>query len=57
LSPLGASGVSTCQLEVPQTTYQQVIRADGTAERKFLFTVKNAGSLACSGAVLLNNLN
>jgi hypothetical protein len=57
LSPTGASGTSTCQLEVMQTTYQQLIRPDGTAERKFFLPIKNAGALTCGGTVLLNNLN
>jgi hypothetical protein len=56
LSPLGASGASVCQLEIPDSTYQQEIKADGTTERRFLFSVKNSGSLACSGTVLLNHL-
>ena len=56
LSPTGASGSNTCQLEVTSTTYQQVIRSDGTAERKFFLTVKNVGTSSCSGTVLLNNL-
>jgi hypothetical protein len=56
LSPTGATGSNTCQLEVTSTTYQQVIHTDGTAERKFFLTVKNVGTSTCSGTVLLNNL-
>lgn len=56
LSPAGATGTSTCQLEVTKTTYQQVINADGTTERKYYMTVQNAGGLTCSGTVLLNYL-
>lgn len=56
LSPAGASGTTACQLEVTETSYQQMIKSDGTAERRFLLTVKNVGSLSCFGTVLLNNL-
>ncbi|SEK24555.1 hypothetical protein SAMN05444354_10185 [Stigmatella aurantiaca] len=56
LSPAGASGSTPCQLEVTQSSYQQLINADGTTERKFYFTVRNAGTLTCSGTVLLNYL-
>jgi hypothetical protein len=56
LSPAGASGTTACQLEVTETSYQQMIKSDGTAERRFLLTVKNVGSLTCFGTVLLNNL-
>jgi hypothetical protein len=56
LSPTGASESSTCQLEITDTTYQQMIKSDGTAERRFFLTVKNSGSLACSGTILLNHL-
>lgn len=56
LSPTGAVGANTCQLEITSTTYQQVIHADGTSERKFFLTVTNAGTSTCSGTVLLNNL-
>ncbi len=57
LSPGGASGLTACQLEVTQSYYQQKINTDGTPEREFHLTVKNVGSLACSGAVLLNYVN
>ena len=53
LSPQGASGSTACQLEVTSSSYRQVINSTGAAERKFLLTVKNVGSLACSGTVLL----
>jgi hypothetical protein len=57
LSPTGASGSTPCQLQVSPTSYQQFINSDLSVERKFFLTVKNIGSLACSGTVLLNNLD
>jgi hypothetical protein len=57
LAPAGASTTTPCQLEITSTSYQQFINADGTTERKFNLTVKNIGSLTCSGRVLLNGLN
>jgi hypothetical protein len=56
LSPVGASGTSTCQLKVTKSSYQQVINSSGTTERKYHLTVQNVGSLSCSGTVLLNHL-
>jgi hypothetical protein len=56
LSPTGAAGTSTCQLEVTNSYYQQVINSDGTAEREYYLTVQNVGSLSCSGTVLHNYL-
>ncbi|GIG68075.1 hypothetical protein [Phytomonospora endophytica] len=53
LSPLGAAGASTCQLEITREYYLQRINADGSSEREFYLTVKNVGALACSGTVLL----
>lgn len=55
LSP--ALGLSPCQLEVTQSYYRQRINTDGTAEREFVYTVKNSGSVACSGTVLLNYMD
>jgi hypothetical protein len=57
LSPAGASGTTPCQLEVTSTSYQQFINPDLSVERKFFLTVKNRGTLSCSGTVLLNNLD
>lgn len=57
LAPLGASGLTACQLEVTQSYYLQKLNADGTNEREFHFTVKNVGSLSCFGTVLLNYMN
>lgn len=56
LSPAGASGSSICQLEVTRSYYQQVINSTGTTEREYHLTVRNVGSLTCSGTVLLNYL-
>ncbi len=56
LSPLGASGTSSCQLEIPTTSYQQQINADGSSERRFILTETNPGALTCAGTVLLNHL-
>ena len=57
LAPGGASGLTACQLEVTQSYYRQVIDSDGTPERKLYLTVKNIGSLACFGTVLLNYMD
>jgi hypothetical protein len=56
LSPAGASGISTCQLEVTASYYRQVINSGGTTEREYYLTVANVGSLTCSGTVLHNYL-
>lgn len=56
LSPTGAAGSSTCQLEVTKSYYQQVIGSDGTTEREYRLTIQNVGSLTCSGTVLHNYL-
>lgn len=57
LSPTGASGTTPCALELTSTSYQQFINTDLSVERKFFMTVKNIGSLSCSGTVLLNDLD
>lgn len=57
LSPAGASGSTPCALELTSTSYQQFINTDLSVERKFFMTVKNIGSLSCSGTVLLNDLD
>lgn len=56
LSPLGASGSTACQLEVTREWYVQRINTDGSAEREFYFTVRNPGSLSCSGTILLASI-
>jgi hypothetical protein len=56
LSPDGASGLTACALEVTDTSYRQVINSTGAAEREYQLTVKNVGSLACFGTVLLNHV-
>jgi hypothetical protein len=57
LWPTGASGLAPCVLEVTRSYYRQVIDTDGTAERKFYVSTQNIGSLACTGAVLLNYMD
>ncbi|GLZ81562.1 hypothetical protein Afil01_63690 [Actinorhabdospora filicis] len=52
LSPQGASGLQSCDLEITAEWYLQRLNS-GTAEREFYLTVKNVGSLACTGTVLL----
>jgi hypothetical protein len=49
LNPSGATSTASCQLEVTRRSY--VDKPDG--EREFHFTVKNAGTIACQGTVLL----
>ncbi|HVG58198.1 MAG TPA: hypothetical protein VNA24_06560 [Hyalangium sp.] len=56
LSPAGATGLTACQLEVTGSHYQQKINSDGSTEREYYVTVKNAGSLTCSGTLLINYL-
>jgi hypothetical protein len=57
LSPLGASGLTPCALEITQQYYRQVLNSGGTTEREYHFTVKNVGTLACYGSILLNYMN
>lgn len=52
VSPQGASGLQSCDLEITAEWYIQRLNS-GTAEREFYFTVKNVGSLACTGDILL----
>lgn len=54
VSPLGATSTTPCQLELLPTAYVQVMNADFTTQRRYLFGVKNVGSVACSGNLLLN---
>jgi hypothetical protein len=49
VSPSGATSTGTCQLEVTRSWYSQ----QPGGERKFHFHVKNVGSIACAGTVLL----
>ena len=57
LSPLGASGLTPCALEVTRQYYRQVLNTTGSTEREFHFDVKNVGTLACYGTVLLDYMN
>lgn len=54
VSPLGTSTTTPCQLELIPTSYVQMMNADRTLQRRFLFGVKNVGSISCSGTLLLN---
>jgi hypothetical protein len=48
-NPIG----SNCALEATREWYVQRINSDGSTEREYYFTIRNAGSIACSGIVLL----
>jgi hypothetical protein len=50
-SPVGATTSSSCRFETLTTTYQQWYGG----ERKFLFVIKNVGSLACGTTILLSS--
>ncbi len=54
LAPGGATTITPCQLEITKTDYRQVINTSGTTEREYRLTMKNVGSIACYGVVLLN---
>lgn len=56
LNPAVPAGATTCQLEVTRNYYLQQINPDGTAQRRAFFTVKNVGSVACSGTFLLASI-
>jgi hypothetical protein len=49
VSPTGATGTSTCELEVTRSWYSQ----QPGGERELHFYLKNVGSIACGGTVLL----
>lgn len=49
LSPSGATSSTACQLEVTRTWYG----GQPSGERRFYVTVKNVGSIACSGTIEL----
>lgn len=57
LSPLGATGANTCQLELLPTSYLEQTNADETSQRRYYIGVKNVGSIACSGTLLINYLD
>src|SRR5262249_6027925 len=49
VSPTGATGTSTCEFEVTRTWYDQ----QPGGERELHFYVRNVGSIACAGTVLV----
>jgi hypothetical protein len=49
IAPTGATSTKTCELEVTRSWYTQ----QPSKERQFNFTVKNVGSISCTGTVLL----
>jgi hypothetical protein len=57
VSPLGATGSSSCQLELLPSAYYEVLNANETSQRRYLIGVKNVGSISCSGTMLLNYLD
>lgn len=57
ISPLGAWGTNSCQLELLPTYYQQAINPDGTSQRRYAIGVKNVGAMSCAGNLLLNYLD
>ncbi|MDG4791659.1 hypothetical protein O7626_38190 [Micromonospora sp. WMMD1102] len=52
LSPVGASTSAVCAFEVTNEWYERL----NTGERKFHFTIKNVGSIACGTNVILSSL-
>ncbi|MFY1689683.1 hypothetical protein [Plantactinospora sp. WMMB782] len=53
LSPIGASTSAACAFEVTNEWYERL----NTGERKFHFTIKNVGSIACGTNVILSSLD
>lgn len=53
LSPVGASTSDACAFEVTNEWYERL----NTGERKFHFTIKNVGSIACGTNVILSSIN
>lgn len=49
VAPTGATSTNTCELEVTRSWYSQ----QPSGERRFHFHLKNVGSIACAGTVLL----
>lgn len=49
VAPSGATSSSSCQFEVTSSSYVD----QPSGEREFRFTVKNTGTIACQGTVLL----
>jgi hypothetical protein len=53
LSPVGASTSTACAFEVTNEWYERL----NTGERKFHFTIKNVGTIACGTDVILSSLS
>jgi Papain-like cysteine protease AvrRpt2 len=49
VSPTGATATTTCEFEVTRSWYSQ----EPSGERRFHFNLKNVGTIACGGTVLL----
>src|SRR5262245_34576499 len=49
LSPVGATTTTPCRFEVTDEWYEQLV----TGERRFHWTTKNTGTLACGANILL----
>jgi hypothetical protein len=56
VSPLGAT-TTGCQLEMLPSFYLQQLDPDHTNQRRYYIGVKNVGTIACSGTVLLNYID
>jgi hypothetical protein len=50
LSPVGASTAAACRFEVTDQSYERL----RTGERKFYFTIKNTGGIACGTTILIS---
>jgi hypothetical protein len=57
VSPLGATSTTSCELEMLPSFYVEMLNADHTTQRRYYIGVKNAGTISCSGTVLLNYLD
>lgn len=55
LGPASASP-NQCQLEVTRLIYRQRINSDGSSERELRVTIKNVGTVSCSGLVQLRTI-
>jgi hypothetical protein len=42
-----------CEMAITRQYYRQVINANGSSEREFVFTMRNIGSIACQGQPML----
>lgn len=55
MTPADASP-NACSLEITRLFYRQVINSDGSSERELSITVRNIGSVTCSGTVNLTTI-